>query len=171
MKLTLIAAVARGGVIGRDGGLPWHLPEDLAHFKDLTTGHAVVMGRKTWMSIPGRFRPLPERRNVVVTRNPQWHAEGAERAGSLEDALELLADEPRVFVIGGAEIYAAALPVADELALTEIDAAVDGDTVFPAWDRGDFVEVYRAEHMAEDGTPFAFVSYERACPKKALHSS
>ena len=161
MIVALVAAVARGGVIGRGGGIPWRLPEDVAHFKELTTGHAVVMGRRTWESIPDRFRPLPDRRNVVVTRNPDWRADGAERAASLEEALVLLADEPRVFVIGGAEIYAAALPFADELVLTEIDLAVDGDTFFPEWDRSAFVEVTRVEAVTADGTPFAFVTYDR----------
>ncbi|MFO7572811.1 MAG: dihydrofolate reductase [Gaiellaceae bacterium] len=170
MKLTLVAAVARNGVIGRDGTIPWRLPEDLAHFRKLTTGHAVVMGRKTWESIPERFRPLPGRRNVVVTRNPGWLADGAERASSVGDALRLLEGEPEVFVVGGAEIYAAALPVADELALTEIDAEVDGDTFFPVWSRDDFEEGDRVEHTAEDGTPFAFVRYERTRPERALHS-
>lgn len=161
MKVSLVAAVARGGVIGRDGDIPWHLPEDVARFKELTTGHAVVMGRKTWESIPERFRPLPGRRNVVVTRNPSWAAEGAERTESVEEALRMLASEREVFVIGGAEIYAAALPHADALELTEIDAAVEGDTFFPPWNRGAFEEVAREERVSEDGTPFAFVTYGR----------
>ena len=125
MTVALVAAIARNGVIGRDGAIPWRIPEDVAHFKELTTGHAVVMGRRTWDSLPDRFRPLPDRRNVVVTRNTLWHAEGAERAGSVEEAVELLHDVDRVFVIGGAEIYAEALPLADEMFLTEIDDDVD----------------------------------------------
>lgn len=161
MTVALVAAVARGGVIGRDGGIPWRLPEDVAYFKELTTGHAVVMGRKTWESIPERFRPLPARRNVVVTRNPAWLAEGAERASSVDEALALLADEERVFVIGGAKIYAAALPHADELLLTEIDLEVDGDTFFPDWDRETFRESARDERTSASGTPFAFVTYRR----------
>jgi dihydrofolate reductase len=168
VTVTLVAAVARNGVIGRDGGVPWHLPEDLAHFKRLTTGHAVVMGRKTWESIPERFRPLPDRRNVVVTRNPVWRADGAERAGSVEEALRLLEDEPHVFVIGGADVYADALPYADELALTEIDAEIEGDAFFPTWDRGVFEEVDRVEHAGHE-TPFAFVTYARTRPEKTLH--
>jgi dihydrofolate reductase len=161
LKVSLLAAVARGGVIGRDGTIPWHLPEDMARFRELTTGHAVVMGRRTWDSLPDRFRPLPGRRNVVVTRNPEWSAEGAERAGSLEEALALVADEERVFVIGGAEIYAAALPYADELLLTEIDLEIEGDTFFPEWSRDEFVEVSREERVSADGTSFAFVTNER----------
>jgi dihydrofolate reductase len=161
VTVALVAAVARGGVIGRDSGIPWRLPEDVARFRELTTGHAVVMGRKTWDSIPDRFRPLPERRNVVVTRNPDWHAEGAERVSSVEDALELLEDEGHAFVIGGAEIYAAALPLADELLLTEIERDVEGDTFFPDWEREAFEVVSREERVSQDGIPFAFVTYHR----------
>jgi dihydrofolate reductase len=171
VTLCIVAAVARGGVIGRDGGIPWRLPEDLARFRALTTGHPVVMGRKTWDSLPERFRPLPGRRNVVVTRSPDWSADGAERAGSPEEALELLAGAERVFVIGGAELYATALALADELLLTELDLDVEGDTFFPDWDRGAFDEVSREAHVSEDGTPFAFVTYLRlngpAAPRAA----
>jgi dihydrofolate reductase len=159
LTVSLVAAVARGGVIGRDGGIPWRLPEDVAHFKSLTTGHAVVMGRRTWDSLPERFRPLPGRRNVVVTRDATWRADGAERAGSLEQALALLGGAEQVFVIGGAEIYAAALPHADELVLTEIDLEVEGDTFFPVWDPAEFQEVSREARAGADGTPFAFVTY------------
>jgi dihydrofolate reductase len=165
VKVIIVAAVARDGVIGRDGELPWRLPEDMSHFRAVTTGYPVVMGRRTWESLPERFRPLPGRRNVVVTRNPGWSAAGAERAGSLEEALELLADEERVSVIGGGELFSVALPFTDELLLTEIDADIEGDTFFPEWDRGAFQEVSREEHVAEDGTPFAFVTYERTRPE------
>jgi dihydrofolate reductase len=161
LKLTLVAAVARNGVIGRRGGIPWHLPEDLARFRALTTGHPVVMGRKTWESLPERFRPLPGRRNVVVTRNPAWAAEGAERAGSLDEALQLLDGAEAVFVIGGAALYAGALPLADQLELTEVDLEVEGDAYFPEWDRDAFEEVSQEAHVSEDGTPFAFVTYRR----------
>jgi dihydrofolate reductase len=161
VKLSLIAAVARDGVIGRDNAIPWRLPEDARHFRAVTMGHPVVMGRRTWDSLPERFRPLPGRRNVVVTRNEAWSAEHAERAGSLDDALRLLADAPRVFVIGGAELYAEALPLADELVVTEIDAEVEGDVFFPQWDRATFREESREEHVSEDGVAFAFVTYLR----------
>ena len=164
MIVAIVAAVARGGIIGRDGSLPWRLPEDMAHFRDVTVGHPVVMGRRTWESLPERFRPLPGRRNVVVTRNSAWTAEGAERAGSLDDALDLLEGEDRVSVIGGGELFAEALSVADELVLTELDLAVEGDTVFPAWDRSGFVETSRERRVAADGTPYAFVTYRRADP-------
>jgi dihydrofolate reductase len=162
LTVVLVAAVAHGGVIGRDGTVPWHLPEDMAFFRELTTGHPVVMGRRTWDSLPDRFRPLPGRRNIIVTRNPSWEAEGAERAGSLEQALRLAgAPEELVFVIGGAEIYQAALPHADELVLTEVELDVGGDTLFPAWSHGDFAEAAREPHVAGDGTRFAFVTYRR----------
>ena len=156
-----MAAVARGGVIGRGGTLPWHLPEDMARFRELTMGHPVVMGRRTWDSLPVRFRPLPGRRNVVVTRNEMWAADDAERAGSLDDALELLEDTTHGFVIGGAQIFAEALPLADELLLTEIDLEVEGDTFFPSWDRHAFEEKSRESRMSANGTPFSFVTYER----------
>ncbi|HET7745548.1 MAG TPA: dihydrofolate reductase [Gaiellaceae bacterium] len=161
MKLSLVAAVARNGVIGRGGAIPWHISEDVARFKELTTGHTVVMGRRTWDSLPERFRPLPGRRNVVVTRQAGWSAVGAEPAASLQDALELVADGSQVFVIGGAELYAAALPYADELLLTEIDAEIEGDTFFPRWDRRAFEEADRAEGVSADGTRFAFATYRR----------
>jgi dihydrofolate reductase len=161
VTVTLIAAIAHDGVIGRDGGIPWQLPADTTRFKELTTGHAVVMGRKTWDSLPDRFRPLPGRRNIVLTRNPEWVAAGAERVDSIREALVLLADEEHVYVIGGAGIYAAALPYADEFAITDVDLAVDGDTHFPAWERRAYDLVAREEHVADDGTRFAFTTYRR----------
>lgn len=160
MTVALVAAVAHGGVIGLDETIPWRVPEDMQRFREVTTGHAVVMGRRTWDSLPDRFRPLPERRNIVVSRNPAWHADGAERAGSLEEALAL-AGSGRVYVIGGAEIYAAALPLADELLLTELELDVEGDTFFPPYDRAAFAELAREEHVSGDGTRFAFVHYRR----------
>lgn len=163
MKISLVAAMARNGVIGRDNAMPWRLPEDLQHFKRVTLGAPVVMGRLTWDSLPPRFRPLPGRRNVVVTRNPEWRAEGAEAASSLEDALRRLAGEPVVYVTGGAQLYAQALERADELILTEIDRDFEGDTRFPEFDRGRFVEVARETRRAEapNDFDFAWVTYRR----------
>ena len=161
MKVSLVAAVARGGVIGRAGGLPWRLPEDMRHFRELTIGHPVVMGRRTWDSLPEHLRPLPDRRNVVVTRNRAWQAGGVERAESLADALLLLEDTEQVFIIGGGELYADALPLADELLLTEIDTEMDGDTFFPSWERTAFEEASREHHVSETGVPFSFVTYRR----------
>jgi dihydrofolate reductase len=162
-ELVLVAAVARNGVVGRAGALPWHLPEDLAHFRAATQGRPVIMGRKTWHSLPARFRPLPGRRNIVVTRQPHWHDEGAEAAHSLDAALAQAADAPRICVIGGAELYAAALPRADELLLTEIDRDFDGDAHFPAFDRRAFTVARRESHRAAAPNDFdyAFVSYLR----------
>jgi dihydrofolate reductase len=153
-RLALIAAVARNGTIGKAGGLLWHEPEDQKHFRRITMGCPVIMGRKTWNSLPARFRPLPGRRNVVITRDAGWHADGADAVPSLEAALALLADAPKAFVIGGAEVYALALPHADELVLTEIDADLDGDTFFPRWDRSRFSESSR-----DDRAGYSFVSY------------
>jgi dihydrofolate reductase len=161
VTLALIAAVARNGVIGRDNALVWHEPQDQRHFRALTLGCPVVMGRRTWESLPARFRPLPGRRNLVVTRQTGYAAPGAETAPGLGPALARLADAPRVFVIGGAELYAAALPLADRLELTEIDADLDGDTVFPPFDRSVFVEDGRERHLTSDGTRFDFVGYRR----------
>jgi dihydrofolate reductase len=161
VKVSIVAAVARNGVIGRDNAIPWRIPEDLARFRELTTGHPVVMGRRTWDSLPERFRPLPGRRNVVVTRDPEWRADGTERAGSLDEALALVDGASRAFVIGGGQLYVEALPLADELLLTEIDSDIAGDTLFPPWERAAFDEVSREEHMSVTGLPFAFVTYAR----------
>ncbi len=130
MTLGLIWAQARDGVIGLDGRMPWHLTEDLAHFKQKTLGSTVVMGRRTWDSIGPRFRPLVDRRNVVVTRDPSWAAEGADVAHSIDGALS---DED-TWVIGGAQLYAATIDRADRLEVTEIDASYDGDAFAPEID-------------------------------------
>ncbi|MFD0358191.1 dihydrofolate reductase [Streptomyces sp. NPDC127110] len=131
MTVGLIWAQTLDGVIGAGNTIPWRLPEDMAHFKATTLGHPVVMGRKTWDSLPPRFRPLAGRRNIVVTRDPHWQAEGALRAGSVAEALELAAGADETWVIGGGEIYRAALEHATVLSVTEIDAKVDGDTHAP----------------------------------------
>ena len=158
--LTLIAAVARNGVIGQDKRLPWHLPADLKHFKTLTTGHTVIMGRKTWESLPPNFRPLPGRQNIVVTRNAGYAAAGAVVVGSLPAALAAAAGD-EAFVIGGAELYAAALPQAARLRLTEIDADFAGDTWFPPRDPREWRETVRDAQRDETGLGYAFVTYER----------
>jgi dihydrofolate reductase len=158
-RLSVIAAVPRNGAIGKAGGLLWHESEDQKHFRRVTMGCPVIMGRKTWDSLPARFRPLPGRRNVVITRDAAWRAEGAEPTASLDAALTLLAGTPKAFVIGGAEIYALALPRADELVLTEIDATLDGDVFFPPWERARFTETSREERQQADGTRFSFVTY------------
>lgn len=162
--LALIAAVARNGVIGRNGVLPWHLPEDLAYFRQVTRGHAVVMGRRTWESLPPRFRPLPGRRNVVLTRQPNWQAEGAEVAPDWTAAQTLLAGCEKVFVLGGAEVFATLLPEADELWLTEVQADAEGDVRFPHWPRAAFAEVSRERVRAAPpaDVDLDFVRYVRS---------
>jgi dihydrofolate reductase len=156
--LSLIAIVARDGGIGHHNGLLWHLSEDLQHFKRTTLGCPVIMGRKTWDSIG---RPLPGRRNIVVTRNAAWSATGAEPSPDLASALLLVPDTPKVFVIGGAQLYAAAIPMADELVLTEVDAQAVADTFFPAWDRSAFTEIQRDSRVEEGGLTYTFVTYQR----------
>jgi dihydrofolate reductase len=161
--ITLVVARARNGVIGHAGALPWHLPADLKHFKAITVGKPVVMGRKTFESIG---RPLPGRHNIVLTRQPGWQATGATVVPNLAEAIVAAGMDPRtrgdVMIIGGAEIYALALPVATRVELTEVDAAPVGDTVLPAFDRHAWREVARNPHAAADGRPgFAFVTLER----------
>jgi dihydrofolate reductase len=129
VKVGLIWAQAHDGVIGTEGTLPWHLPEDMALFRELTTGGTVVMGRRTWESLPRRFRPLPGRTNVVLTSDPQWSADGASRAGSVA---EVLSRHDALWVIGGGAVYTSFLPHADRLVVTEVDLTVDGDTWAPA---------------------------------------
>lgn len=160
--VILIAAVARNRVIGRNNQLLWQLPEDMAHFRRHTQGHAVIMGRNTWQSLPERFRPLPGRRNVVLSRQPNWQAPGAEVCDSLQAALTRLAGLDRVFVIGGEQVYAAALPYASTLLLTEIDHDFDGDAYFPLWDRQQFVEQSRQNQQAPKPNDWAysFVTYQ-----------
>jgi dihydrofolate reductase len=158
-RITLVAAVAKDGAIGRDNALLWHLPEDMARFKALTAGKPVVMGRRTWDSIPARFRPLPGRRNLVVSRT-LGGLPGAEFFASLEAALAACQDAPEVCVIGGSDIYALALPHADQLALTEVDVVFpDADRHFPAWPRDQFVEARRETHRSANGLRFDFVDY------------
>lgn len=163
-KLSLIAAVARNGAIGKDNALLWRLSEDLQFFKRTTMGCPVIMGRKTYESIG---RPLPGRRNIVVSRNPDWSAPGVDTAPSLTAALALLAQaspQPdKAFVIGGAQIYAQALPLVQEIVLTEIDRDFDADAFFPAWERAQFNEVSREVHHAPAPNDFdyAFVTYHR----------
>ena len=159
-RLTLIAAVSRNGVIGKDNALPWHLPEDLKHFKQLTTGHAVIMGRKTWESLPARFRPLPNRSNIVISRNAAFDAPGAQLAGTLEAALAA-AGSQQAFVIGGAQLYGLAMPVAQRLEITEIGADFAGDAWFPPIDPALWVEAARLPGRSADGLDYAFVTFLR----------
>ena len=160
VRIGMIWAQARNGAIGKGGVMPWHLPEDLAHFKRTTLGAPVIMGRKTWDSIPPRFRPLPGRRNVVITRDPAWRAEGAEHASTLEQAITLCGDVPVAWVTGGAEIFRLAIPRADVAVITEIDADFEGDVHAPALGPG-WRETARERHISAMGVPFSFVTFER----------
>lgn len=162
-RLSLIVARARNGAIGLEGKMPWHLPQDLAHFKRSTLGHPIIMGRKTWESIG---RPLPGRRNIVVTRNADYAAPGAEVASSLADALAKVAELDEVFVIGGGELYTLALPLAQRLVVTEIEAEFAGDAFFPEFSKSEWRETGREDHApsAEQALGYAFVTYERIAP-------
>jgi dihydrofolate reductase len=182
VRIGLVWAEAHGGVIGAGGGMPWHVPEDLAHFKAVTLGAPVVMGRKTWDSLPERFRPLPGRANVVVTRQAEWSDEGAQRAGSLDEALALAAarsaagadasaEPARVWVIGGGELFRQALPRADRLEVTELDLEAAGDAFAP--ERGPEWRLTAVEpdeagngseprwHTSRSGIRYRFLTFER----------
>lgn len=157
-ELSLIVATERHQGIGIHNALPWRLPEDLAFFKRTTTGHTIIMGRKTFDSIG---RPLPHRRSIVVTRNPDWSHPGVETAGSLQEAAQLAGDG-EAFVIGGAQIYIEALPLATKLVVTEIDADFDCDAFFPPIDTAIWAEVSREAHHSDSaGLDYAFVIYQR----------
>ncbi|SOC50457.1 dihydrofolate reductase [Blastococcus aggregatus] len=159
----MVWAQGRDGVIGADGGLPWHLPEDLALFRRLTTGSTVVMGRRTWESLPERFRPLPGRVNVVLTSDDGWSADGALRAASVD---QVLAEHRSCWVIGGGAVYAAFLPHADRLVVTDVDVQVDGDTWAPVlddtWTRTTRTPEQGWSESASAGLRYAVTEYERA---------
>lgn len=155
MSIILIAALSRNRCIGKNGTIPWHLPQDMARFKQLTTGHPVVMGRKTWESLPDQFRPLPNRTNIILTRQADYMLpEGVKRYRSVEDAAAAHPNET-LFVIGGGEIYAQALPLADQLELTHVNQEIDGDAFFPEID-----DTWH-ETMRKDHEGFSFVTYTR----------
>ena len=160
-RINLLLARAANGVIGANGALPWHLPEDMAHFKAQTAGAPVVMGRKTWDSLPPRFRPLPGRRNIVVTRQADWREAGAERASDLPQALELAGAVPDIWVIGGAQIFEEAAPYATRAVITEIERDYDGDVIAPTLDSTQWRETARDSRVSAAGVPFSFVTLER----------
>ena len=157
-RVYLVAAVAANGTIGAAGQLPWRLPEDLTHFKRVTMGHPVIMGRRTWESLG---RSLPGRENIVVSTRRGYEAPGAAVASSLDAALALCAGEPVAFVIGGTRLFEAALPLASGLVMTEIKRDYAGDAWFPQYDRSQWRESQREAHTAADGTRFDFVLYEK----------
>ena len=161
-EISLVAAVADNGVIGADGGMPWHLPADLKHFKQLTLGKPVLMGRLTWESIG---KPLPDRLNLVLTRDADWEADGAQRVASLDEALRVAqrAGDDELMVIGGAEVYRQALPRARRIYLTRVHAEPWGDTLFPELEPGEWAEAARRERLSDERNPWdlTFVVLER----------
>ncbi|WP_022899523.1 dihydrofolate reductase [Humibacter albus] len=160
MSVALIWAQARGGVIGADGGIPWRLPEDSRRFRELTSGGVVVMGRKTWDSLPERFRPLPNRRNIVISRDGGWSGEGAERADDISEALA----HDDVWVIGGAQLYAATIDVAERLEVTEIDLEVPGDALAPIVDGSWMLAASEPDDgwsTSSTGLRYRFLTYTR----------
>ena len=160
MRLSIIAAVAENGVIGRGNALPWHLPNDLKRFKQLTTGHAVIMGRRTWESIR---KPLPHRRNIVISSSLGHHPAGVTVVADLAAALQAAADLAEVFVIGGTRVFEAALPLADRLEITRDHAAVPGDAFFPAYDPAEWSLTAEEKHPADPdhAFPYSFLTFER----------
>ena len=160
MQLNMIYARASNGVIGHNNQLPWHLPEDLAHFKRLTHGWPVIMGRKTWDSLPPRFRPLPGRTNIVVTRQAGWQAPGASVANSLQGAIAQCGEVVQAWVIGGAQIYAAAEPLASRIEVTQIAQDFEGDAFAPQLGT-QWVVTARENHVSSGGLGFSFITYNK----------
>lgn len=161
MTVALIWAQARGGVIGRDGDIPWHVSEDMKFFRETTSGHPVIMGRRTWDSLPPRYRPLPGRRNIVVTRQQGWAADGVTRASSIDEAIGLIADGEIAFVIGGGEIYSAAMDSAELIHVTEIDADIDGDTRAPVLGADWVADTDEPWTVTADGQRVRWLTYRR----------
>lgn len=165
MEIAMIAAVAENGVIGKDNDLAWSLPDDMKYFMNTTKGHYIVLGRKNYDSLPPKFRPLPNRTNVVITRQSDLQLEGAHIVNTLEEAFEFCKknNQEKIFVIGGGQIYKLALPYADTLYITEVHHSFDGDTYFPEFDKSDWEEVSREPHGMDERHlyPFNFVVYKR----------
>ena len=159
-NLSIIAAIAENGIIGRDNKLPWHMPADLAHFKRLTMGKPIIMGRRTWESLPGL---LPHRTHIVVTGDPAYEARGGFVVHSLRQAIDFAGDADEMMVVGGAMLYAEALPIASRLYLTQIHHRVDGDTTFPSFADSEWRESFREYHGPDGRNPFpySFVTLER----------
>jgi dihydrofolate reductase len=158
MIISLIAALTKNHVIGKNNDLPWHLPDDMKYFMQTTKAHHVIMGRKNYQSIPEKFRPLPNRTNIVVTRQPDFQAPGCTVVHTMTDAIQLAkaAGETELFIIGGSEIYTLGIPYADRLYLTEIDATLEGDTCFPQFDKKQWQEQSRIHHGADERHAYAF---------------
>lgn len=155
-RIAYVVAMDDNRLIGRENSLPWRLPDDMRWFRDVTLGKPCIMGRKTYDSLPDRFRPLPGRRNIVVTRNREYQAPGAEVVHSVEDALEAAGDAEEVIIVGGADLFRRMMPVVDRLYLTRVHGAAEGDIFFPEYDAAEWREMYRAEHTADERHPWAF---------------
>lgn len=151
--ISIIVAMAENRVIGNDNSLPWHLPADLQHFKAMTIGKPIIMGRKTWESLPGK---LPDRPHIIITANPDYSAEGCTVVNSLEQAIAAAGDVPEVMIVGGAMLYAQALPMADHIYLTLVETQTEGDTLFPEYDQSLWRETARERHASDDKNPFAY---------------
>lgn len=165
MIVSIIAALTQNRVIGKNNDLPWRLPDDMKYFMKTTTGHHVIMGRKNYQSLPLKFKPLPNRTNIVVTHQRYFKADGCTIVNSIEDGIDIARTnkESELFIIGGAQIYTQSLPLAHQLYLTEIKADVEGDTLFPEFDKGQWKEVSRTPHKADEKHlySFDFVVYKR----------
>ena len=155
-RIAFVVALDDNRLIGRDNALPWRLPDDMRWFREVTLGKPCLMGRKTYDSLPARFRPLPGRQNIVVTRNRDYEAPGAVVVHSVEDALRAAGDAEEIIIVGGADLFRRLLPEAGRLYLTQVHGAAEGDVYFPAYDAAEWREVYRAEHTADERHPFAF---------------
>lgn len=160
MRISIIVAMDNNGLIGKDNTLPWHLPADLAYFKKNTTGKVVLMGRKTYESIG---KALPNRRNIIVTRNIEFQAQGCEVVNSIQDALEIAKNEQEIMIIGGVSFYSQTLKKADRLYITQIDSRFDGDAYFPQFDKSNFIEISKENHKADEKNPYdySFVVLDR----------
>ncbi len=154
MILKAIVAHGQNRVIGKDNDLIWHLPDDLKHFKNHTAGKTIIMGRKTWDSLGGR--PLPKRRHIVISRNPDFSAQGCESVQSLEAALALVQEEAEAFIVGGAQIYELSLPYLDQLEITVVNAALEGDAFFPDWDKGNYELATSEYHPVDENHEYSF---------------
>lgn len=151
--ISIIVAMAQNRVIGNDNSLPWHLPADLQHFKAMTIGKPIIMGRKTWESLPGK---LPQRPHIIISANPDYSVDGCMVVNSLEQAIDAAGDVPEVMIVGGAMLYAQALPMADNIYLTLVETEADGDTLFPEYDQTQWRETAREHHSSDDKNPFAY---------------
>lgn len=157
-NISLIVAVTENMVIGKDNKLAWHLPDDMNYFSNMTRGHSIIMGRKNWESIPNKYRPLPDRKNIVVTRNEKFQDDGATVVNSIEEAIEEArsSEDEEIFIIGGGEIYKLGFKYVDKLYITEIFAEVDGNTYFPEWDKKKWKEISRISHPSDEKHEYSF---------------